>query len=263
MDDKNYLFESFLPYRKALNLGRMVWGGLHISLGQIKRCQKFDETFVSGVGVNARSLFPGVRPAGESVESFTKILDREARGKAMTPEESSDYFEKMADDLRRSIDEGTIDIWDDTPRYIDGGEVGRFWAEAWEECRERILPSLNPDSGLLAKLVTGAGKAMCGRVENDMRGYRAGLVIWDFARMHYEGEPPYRVIFSPQVAEALGVDPELESIKLGSMPAPRRGDLRRMEAAMRTVRKFTPDNEECLAQALQQAGIKTRKTFAD
>lgn len=255
MKSASYYFESFLPYRQSLQLGRTVNGLLELEIGASKACRSFDETHVSGIAASARGIFPDIKPPGMSGGEFAKMREREKSEEAMSEDEMAEHIEQMAQNLRAGIESGEIDIWDDTVRLIGDGQVADFCKEAWSNLNHSLVPSLKPGVGLLGDLVREAEGAVKTKEAGAIRGLRAALTIWDFARMHYEGEPPYKIVFSSQVAEALGLDPVTEKIREVSMPAPTNLDKRRMRAALSVVSRTAPKFHESLREALNQGRV--------
>lgn len=259
MMNKGYAFESFLPYRQALNLGRTVEGLLRLEIGFRKGCGKFDETLVSGIAFVARDIFPEIKPPEMCEEEFQQMRDREEMEKSMTEVERSENIERMARKIGAAIESGELDIWDETPRFIEGSKVDEFCNNLWSRMNATMVPSLKPGVGLLGDLVRMGAENLKTGATDRVRACRAGLAVWTFARMHHEGEPPYRIEFSSQVAEALGIDPVMEKIRAAKMPAPNRMDMRRMEAALAVTRHGAPELLASLQEALAQARITSSK----
>jgi hypothetical protein len=255
MTDSEYSFESFLPYRQALQLARMVSGLLRLELGMRRGCRNFDETLVSGISFNARAIFPDIKPPGMGEDEFREVRQREEEERAMNEEERGERIEKMAEDLRRSIEKGEIDIWDDTPRFVDADKVAEFRDNSLRKLTESLTPSLKPGAGLLADLTREAVGSVAAGTGDILRGYRGGLVAWDFARMHHEGEPPYKIAFSRQVAEALGLDPVLEGIRAARIPKPTARDRSRMRAALSLVESGIPELHGRIQEAMRTARL--------
>lgn len=250
-----YAFESFLPYRQALQLGRATQGLLRLEIGLRRGCGAFDETLVSGIAANARGLFPDIRPPELSEEKFQEARERENLESTMTEAEMDAYVERMAQDLRESIEAGEIDIWDDSPRFVETCRVVEFCSSFLDRLTSSMVPSLKPGAGLLGDLVRESANNLKTAPQERIRALRAGLAAWDFARMHHEGEPPYRIAFSSQVAEVLGIDPAMEKIRAVSMPRPTSRDRRRIKAALTVLGKGAPEFLESLRGALVMAGV--------
>lgn len=231
---EQYIFDSFLPYRDALHLSRWVQG-LMVLGRLLRRGGPIAENFCWGAGLSARHIAPQLRPAGQSEEGFRETLSREAQHESFNEEELRDFLEDEAEELRAKIDSGEIDIWDDTPVWVAREEVEDFISRSLEYLETKICSACNGEESLLERLIPQAVE--CLRRGNDSRELYAGLLVWDYARMYYEGEPPYRVVFSPQVAETLGIDPQMESVKMQKMRPLARPESRRLRVARAIVLK--------------------------
>lgn len=213
-----YVFESFLPYRDALHLARWLQGLMTLQR-LLGRGGPICENACYGAGLAAQHIAPQIRYAGQSEEDFQAMRRREEARKNLSEQERRDLLEEeteeMARELREKIDSGEIDIWDDTPVWVEREEVQEFISRSLDYIEEKICPACNEKASLLERLVPVAISQLRKGV-SDRRLY-ATLVIWDYARMYYEGEPPYRVVFSAQVAEALGVDAQMESVRFQKM----------------------------------------------
>lgn len=252
---EQYLFESFLAYRDALSLCRWVGGVLKLSR-LVERGGPIQESLCWAAGHNGRVLFPQLRPAGTSVETFERTLADEHKRKSLSAEALNEMMEKEAEELRTKIDSGAIDIWDDTPVWVDKGEVRRFVDESQALLSGKIRPACNREISFFENLVALSVDAL---EEPDLQARRfaeAMLLMWDYGRMYYEGEPPYKVVFSSQVAEALGIDPEMESLKFSRMPPLRQWDRKRLWAAMGIAQTGFPAYGPEIKQIVEQCGLK-------
>jgi len=247
---ENYVFESFLPYRDALHLARWLQG-LMILQRLLGRGGPICENACYGAGLAAQHIAPQIRSAAQSEEEFQKARQREESRSGLNEQERRDLLEEeteeLARELREKIDSGEIDIWDDTPVWVDRGEVQKFISRSLDYIEEKICPACNGEVSLLEKLVPIATAHL--RKGTSDRGLYATLMIWDYARMYYEGEPPYRVTFSAQVAETLGIDPQMESVKLQKMRPLGIFETRRLEVA----RKLAKERGEWASEAEMDA----------
>lgn len=255
MTSDDFIFESFLPYRHALHLCRALTGLLTLSIRLRSSNSVVEESLAGRVSFSVRALFPSIKPPDLTDAQFKNLLEEEDRAARRTAAETEAEMERMAGEIRERIDSGEFDMWDDSPRFIDAREVENFCRIARSRVREQIVGNSRPGSSFISELAEGAISAMERGDEATMRGLRAVLVIWDYARMHHEGEPPYRVVFSGQVAEALGIDPVLESARIGELGEPSPSDIRRMRAALRVIRRFLPVKMGEARDALRLAGI--------
>jgi hypothetical protein len=236
-----FLFESFLPYRDALHLARWVQGLLRLQRA-LESGGPVSEHFCWSAGAAARRIAPQIRPPEQSEESFAEITESERKEAEMSEDELEDRMEKLSADLAEKIDSGELDVWDDSPRWVDRGEVERFIAESLVYLEKKILPACNGSISFLEDILSDTLSSIRSRDLEQMRGYYALLLIWDYGRMFYEGEPPYRIVFSKQVAEVLGIDPEMESVRMQAM-RPVEGDsskrlIRAKQIAARTFPSF-------------------------
>lgn len=231
---EQYVFESFLPYRGSLFLARWVQG-LIVLQRAIDRGGPIAENFCWGAGMAARHLAPQIRIAGQSEEEFLETAEREERDAGLSAEELLGRLEVEAEGLRDKIDSGEIDIWDDTPVWVSRGEVEDFITRSLDFLEAKICPACNGSTSLLERLIPLAVSGLRRKEVN--RQIYAILLMWDYARMHYEGEPPYRIVFSEQVADVLGIDPQLESAKMQKMGPLRKSESRRLRTARRLVLK--------------------------
>lgn len=231
---EQYVFESFLPYRGSLFLARWVQG-LIVLQRALDRGGPIAENFCWGAGMAARHLAPQIRIAGQSEEEFLETAKREERDAGLSSEELRDRLEGEAESLRDKINSGEIDIWDDTPVWVSRGEVEDFITRSLDFLESKICPACNGATSFLERLIPLAVDGLRRKEVN--REIYAALLLWDYARMHYEGEPPYRIVFSEQVADVLGIDPQLESVKMQKMGPLRKSESRRLRTARRLALK--------------------------
>lgn len=231
--DKQRVFESFLPYRDALYLARWVQGLLTLRR-LLNRGGPVAENFCWGAGISARHLAPQIRPAGQSEEEFLRTIQRERQREGLSEDELGEMLEEEAEELREKIDSGEIDIWDDTPVWVDRGEVEDFISRSLDYLESKVCPACRAETSLLERLIPQAVDIL--RRGDEGRTHYAALLVWDYARMYHEGEPPYRIVFSSQVAETLGIDPQMESIRMQEMKPLRRPEARRLREARKLIR---------------------------
>jgi hypothetical protein len=229
-----YTFGSFLEYRDALHLARWVQGLLTLNK-LLSRGGPISENICWGVGSSARHIAPQIRPAGQSELDFKQTVREEERRRGMSKKDLEESLEQEARDLRAKIDSGEIDIWDDSPVWVDRQEVIDFVSRSLDFLDSKIKVACNEKTSLVEKLIKeGIETARNGEYDSELY---ATLILWDYARMYHEGEPPYKVVFSEQVATALGIDPTLESIKMQKMRPLARRDFRRLKVAEGVIKK--------------------------
>jgi hypothetical protein len=150
----------------------------------------------------------------------------------MSKEELEEYLDTQSQELIVKIESGEIDIWDDTPQYTSIEEAKRFLQDSTNTLSKKFLKACAPDKSLLEHITKTTTDLLSKepknkKEENEILGrlmtYKALLVLWDSARMFHEGEPPYKISFSNQVSEKLGLDPILASAKLSEMRPLRKG----------------------------------------
>jgi dGTP triphosphohydrolase len=211
--NQEYLFESFLPYRESLNLIR----GLN-SLLKIKKIlssnKNVEEQILERASFNIRCLLPNVRPANLSEDEFQETLNREKKEKEMSEEEFQKDLEEKSEDLREKIESGILDIWDDTPTFIDKDKAKSYLQRVLLELKEKLISHCQPNKSFMEKMAKNAFTALTTENYNHLPQLQALMGVWDYAKIAYEKEPPYKIVFSDQVAEQLGIDPVLESIRL-------------------------------------------------
>jgi hypothetical protein len=208
-----YLFESFLPYREALNLER----GLH-SLIRIQKLllkgKNIEEQILERSSFNIRYLLPKVKPATMTTEEFEKALAKEEKEKSMDEEELRQKLEDEGEELRRRIDSGELDIWDDSPNFIPAYKAKGYLKDTLGALKAKIIDHCQPNKSFLEKMAIECYQALNQDNYEFYPQLQALLEIWDYGKIAYEKEPPYKIVFSDQVAEVLGIDPIMESIKL-------------------------------------------------
>jgi hypothetical protein len=243
-----YLFESFLPYREALNLGRALY-----SLCRLKKLllanKDIEEQIIERLSFSLRYLLPNVKPANMSQEEFDKTLQKEREEKLLSEEELRQKIETESEKIREQIDSGEIDIWDDSPHFIDNKKCEEYLEDAIHALKSKIIDHLNPQESFFEKIVKETHLALTSKKPRsktpkdqnwqtgfqDLAKLQALLRIWDYAKISYEKEPPYKIVFSEQVAEFLGIDPIMESIKLQELrPLTKREkiDLKRLNSVI-------------------------------
>lgn len=238
---QEYIFESFLPYRDLLHLERGVVNLLELKLALQTHRAKFEEQLLYAGEFNIRALFPQVKTPWQTDQEFAKEREREIAFNKLTEAERKENMEKEADELRKKIDSGELDIWDDSPRYIEREKVEQYIKESISAL-ESIQKACNGEKSLIEGIILKVLSKFAEIPRKEIKALVAYLSIWDRARMYYEGEPPYRIIFSKQVSEELGIDPEMEAIKMQKMSPISARDLKLLNAAERVVMR----NLECL-----------------
>ena len=207
----DFLYGCFLDYRNSLNLERWMCGLLQIrrllATGKLIREQIGD-----AAGGSACGLFPDLKPPGISEEDFAENRKRARRLEGLSEDERDAELEMAADQLREAIESGEFDFWDDTSQFLDPHEAQHFLDASTNLLTEKICPACNPNVSWLEKSTLEILRTLEG-ADSSLRGWEAILLCWDFARMQHEGAPPYKVVFSKQVEEFLGVDGKLESAR--------------------------------------------------
>jgi len=241
-----FLYGCFLDYRRSLNLGR--WLSALIQLCRLLADGKLiREQIGDAAAHNARALFPELRPTGCSHDDFVKTRIREKRWEAFSEDEKTQEIEAESERLRAALDSGELDVWDDTPRFIEPGEAGRFVEDSLRLLSEKILPACNPSVSWLEKTTVEVLELLATSAEaKTLRAREAILCCWDQARIQHEGEPPYKIVFSRQVEEFLGIDGKLESARLDSPRSLSRQDIRRFSAARKIAGRLLPSEEQNL-----------------
>jgi hypothetical protein len=257
-----YLYGSFLPYFESLHMARWLTRLCDISR-RLQRNGPISENIADGAAHNARIFNPDLRPANTSPAEFTKMREREVKLKSLSEEERDEFLQSEWKEVEEKITSGEIDLWDDTPVFTDRGEVERFFQESLTYLRTKVNPAANPQASfleaLLVKIVDCLTDNKDSKIQNRIRGYQALLYLWDTARMAQEGRPPYQVKFSPQVAEALGIDPVVEESRLATDYALPSSFIRHSLAAGQLARKHLPEYQReitALEEKLQQTKTK-------
>jgi len=247
--EPSYLFDCFLPYRDALHLER--WVSSLFKLQELLEANiPIQENYVYGAHHTAHCFFPDLRSPYYSEEEWKDVRKKELEFAAMTEEEKNQKIEEDSERIREQVESGEIDIWDDTPQYVDRNEVQKFVNQCIELLKTKFLKALNPKVSYIEKLLKEAINYLENFSHNDpqerrktRKGLRATLHLWDVAKTYNEGEPPYRIVFSEQVAEALGIDATLESAKLQKLEPLGGSSLKRLIAAYNVSKKFRNSQE--------------------
>jgi len=257
----DYCYESFLPYRHALFLERSIAGILRVENAKLKGCRSVYEGILDALGFSARVVFEDLRPFGMGENEFQEMRKKEESRKNMTEDERLEEIESEAESLRELIDSGEIDIWDDAYKFAEIGEALTYSRSVYQAIDSKIVPHLKPGDALFDKLVVESMDAIKAGDGHGMKTFRAALTAWDYGRMHHEGEPPFKIRFSQQVADELGIDAELESARMGHMGQVSSEDLRRISAALRVVWAGRPKLGLELKHALSLSGIQVAPKF--
>jgi hypothetical protein len=170
------------------------------------------------------------------------MREEENRMEKMPPEEKEDYLQELSEDLHQKIKNGEINLWEEKKRYIRPSEAVRFLEESTTWLRQKIHPACNPNASLLEDLVLECLQLLQTPPipRSTAKGLRRILYLWEEGKIRHEGEPPYKIVFAPQVAEFLGVDAELESIRLQSLPPIKNKDKKLLRSVARTSKKLLP-----------------------
>jgi len=214
----DYLFESFLPYRESLNLERALYSLIKIKK-LLNQDRNIEEQILERASFNVRYLLPSVKPANMSEEDFKKTLQKEQDEKSMSEEELKDKLELESEQIREKIESGEIDIWDDSPNFISSQKAKAFFDHALQSIEDKIVRHCRPEASFFEKMVCAA-ISMLQKEGGDSQAYgqlQALIQVWDYAKIAHENEPPYKIVFSEQVAEQLGIDPIMESIRLQNL----------------------------------------------
>lgn len=220
LEGDEYLFESFLNYRDSLYLARTLDSLLKLKKS-LRHNRKVDQTLTDYASSCIRMIFPDTKIPGWSEEEFLKLRQSEVENKSLSEEEFLEKIEKDSEEIRLKIESGEIDIFDDSPQYVSFGEAKSFFDNSLSTLKEKILPACN-DSQSLLESITKKVLTLLDMPEEksnfeEQKDYKAFLNLWDTARMFHEGEPPFKIRFSKQVAEQLGIDPIMEGINNSSM----------------------------------------------
>jgi hypothetical protein len=210
---EDYLYGCFLNYRDSLYVCRTLEG--LIRLKKALRIQSpVDQRLTDYASSCIRLILPEIKIPGWSEKEFSDLLNNEKENKTLSDDELMEKINRDSELLREKIDSGEIDIWDDTPKYVDFDEAKSFLETSISTIENKILKACNEKVSLLEGL-TKTITSLLHKRDNygELREYEALLIIWDSSRMFYEGEPPFKIVFSSQVSEQLGIDPVMESIR--------------------------------------------------
>lgn len=256
-----YLYESFLPYFESLHMARWLTHLCDIS----RRLQKggpISENIGDAAAHNARIFNPDLRPANTNLDEFVKLRKREEKVNSMSADERNEFYQSEWETIKDKITSEEIDLWDDTPHFTDKAEIKRFFVESLSYLRTKVCPAVNPQTSfleaLLGQIVENLEANSSSESQNKVRGYQALLTLWDCARMAQEGRPPYQIKFSPQVAEALGIDPIVEESRLATEYAVPDTFVRHALIAGKVARKHLPEYQQEIA-ALEEKLRQTKK----
>jgi hypothetical protein len=262
--NEDYIFGCFLDYKSALYLARSLDGLL-----RLKRClkmeEKVDQRYTDYASSCIRIIFPEVKIPGWSQEEFNNLIESEQQNKSLSKEELQEKIELESEELREKIESGELDIWDDSPKYVDYNECKKFYNEVLELLKKKILPACNPNESFLEaltpKLLDFLSEAPNNESNSKLGAYKALIALWDAGRMFHEGEPPFKIVFSTQVAEQLGIDPILESIRSTNMRPLRKNsyESKRVKAALSICNQTNALENEL--PNLQEISLKIFKTI--
>jgi hypothetical protein len=247
---QEYLFESFLPYREGLNLARSLYGLLRLQK-IILQGKDVEEQILERVSFNMRHNFPELKPYNMSDQEFSNLKNKEAQRKNMSKEEINEMLEQESEDIRKKIESGEIDIWDDSPKFIDNKKALEFLHCCYQTIEKKILQHCNSKESFLEKMTAETMKKLAENINipnqksnkekrKDTAGLQALIMLWDYGKIAYEKEPPYKIMFSKQVAEALGIDPIMESIKLEKLRPLSKEDKRKVKTMLKICKTHKP-----------------------
>jgi len=218
--NSHYLYGSFLPYFESLHMARWLTRLCDLSR-RLRKLGPISENIADAAAHSARIFNPEIRPAGTSSTKFTEMCDRENKLKAMNAEEKESFYQQEWAEVEAKISSGEIDIWDDTPTFVERTDVERFLQDSLEYLRRKVCTAANPQASFLEAMILRTVDCLEEQqknpsITNKVRGCQCLLILWDTARMKHEGRPPYQIKFSAQVAEALGIDPVVEESRLAT-----------------------------------------------
>lgn len=222
-EKEEYLYGCFLGYRDALYLGRTLDGLMKLHK-VLETNSKVNQQITDYASSCIRMILPNIKIPGWTNQEFLDLLSNEAENRELSSDDLMDKIEQDSELLREKIEAGEIDIWDDSPTYVDRAECTVFMKEALELIKTKVVPACNPKESLLEALTKGVVDLLeKNNNYQQQRGYQALLILWDSARMFHEGEPPFKIAFSAQVAAQLGIDPIMESIRCHQMKSLKKG----------------------------------------
>ena len=254
MSDQEYLFGCFLPYRQALGLSRWAVGLLKLE-DRIEAEVPIEEMSIERIHAPARSLFPDLKPPTISEEQWYEIRAKEKWEDGLTDEERAALLEKESEEIAEAIDSGKINIWDDTPNYVDTEKARKFGLECAELLGQKFRKALNPKASFLEKRIheviehlENTGKKGAAQRKKARKGLVAALTLWDCGKIYHEGEPPFQIVLAPQVAELLGMAGEKAASDLMTLNPVQGQQLKRLKAALNVAKAFLPEETGDLEQ---------------
>ncbi len=213
---EDFLYGCFLSYRDSLYLERSLDGLLRLKRS-LTNNSPIDQRITDYASSCIRTIFPEIKIPGWNEKEFDELLENEKLNQSLSHEDLMEQVERDSELLREQIESGELDIWDDTPQYIAYEEGKEFLETSLNLLEKKIAPACNGEISLIENLtkriVKSLGKPPKKENIREWKDYQALLVLWDSARMFHEGEPPFKVVFSNIVAQQLGLDPVLESIR--------------------------------------------------
>jgi hypothetical protein len=211
----DWLFGCFLPYRESLNLSRWLQGLIALEK-RLKKSAPISERLCYAASFNGRQLYPDLKPPDTSETEFQNIRTNEKRRATLTEAEKEEEMEQLSREIQKKLLSGELNLQETKPEWIPHTNIELFQKASLEWLTKKILPACNPSSSFL-ELATIETLGLWNTnpwPENQAQGIQRLLLLWDQAKIQNEGEPPYKIVFSKQVEEALGIDGELESLKL-------------------------------------------------
>jgi hypothetical protein len=242
------LYDSFLPYRDALHLSRWVRGLTQIKT-HLHNKAPIPERLGYWCGHSARALHPNLKPPNYSEEEFQTLLSQEEKRKTMTEEEKKEELEELSAEIQKKIESGELDLWEDTAKILlDPHECEQFLTESLQWISTKISPACNPTASTFEGIIKETVEFLNSTNFNPQegKGFQRILYLWEEGKIRYEGEPPYKIVFSDQVAETLGIDAELESIKLQKLRPLNLKEKKKIHSAAKTAAKSLPHHKKTI-----------------
>jgi hypothetical protein len=222
-EQDDFLFGCFLGYKDALYLCRSLDGLIRLNRA-FQTKGPIDQRITDYASSCIRTIFPQIKIPGWTTQEFEDLTRNEEENKNLSHEELMEKLDEESKILEEKIDSGEIDIWDDTPKYVSIEECKTFLNDCINILKEKGLPACNEKvsliEGLSKKIINTISEGENNQLQKD---YQALLALWDSARMHHEGEPPFKVVFASQVIEKLGIDPIMEEIRTSGIRPVRQG----------------------------------------
>lgn len=222
-EQEDFLFGCFLGYKDALYLCRSLDGLIRLNRA-FQTKGPIDQRITDYASSCIRTIFPKIKIPGWTTQEFEDLINNEEKNKNLSHEELMEKLDQESQILQEKIESGEIDIWDDTPKYVSIDECKTFLNDCINILKEKVLPACNEKVSLIESL----SREIVNAISEDknyqlQKDYQALLTLWDSARMHHEGEPPFKIVFASQVIEKLGIDPVMEEIRTSGIRPVKRG----------------------------------------